>query len=427
MMNLSRLSTINTRIRALPLGLLTVVLLVAISALFPRHAVQDAVTYEPILEATLRRPMGYLAMAPISNVLDTLTLLSVRQHIALLLTIIVAYVVWWWFVGRAVLTAVPANRRWLRELARLGVGLVVLVAVYVGATLMPRPMAALDAGADIVAIDFHAHTKFSHDGRWNWEPEDVRAWHRDAGYDVAYITDHRTFEGARAAWANNSALSGEQVVMLPGIEVVWRGEHVNVLDADRTYRGLLNETLRDIDDGSLKMASTLPGNEPVLIQTLPGDLSQVVAASGPGTAGVRAIEVVDGAPRGLGQTRRERQRIVHLADSTNLALVAGSDSHGWGHAASGWTLMFVPQWRAMSPEQLATTISRALRGGGRASTHVVERYVADTDEGALVPFTVPVVAWGMFRTLEGDERIMWLAWSAAIYLLWRFRRKRRVT
>jgi hypothetical protein len=302
---------------------------------------------------------------------------------------------------------------------------VVLLAIYVGVTIMPRPMAELDAGADIVAIDFHAHTRYSHDGRWNWEPEDVRRWHGSAGYDVAYVTDHRTFDGARAAWANNPPYAGATTVLLPGIEVVWRGEHVNVLDADRFYRGLLNETLRDLDENALRLASALPGNEPVLIETIPGDVSKVVAAAGPGTAGVRAIEVVDGSPRGLGQSRRERQTIVHLADSTNLALVAGSDSHGWGHAAAAWTLMFIPQWRAMPPEQVAATISRALRGGGRASTRVAERYVANTESGIALPLTVPLVTWGMFRTLDGDERVVWLAWAAAMYLLWRVRRNRR--
>ena len=422
---MSRLPAFLHRFRALPFGLITIVLLVAVSALFPRHAVQDAATFARVTEVTLQKPMSYIAMAPVSNVLDTLTLLSARQHIALGVTLILGYLVWWWFVGRLSLARVAPARRALREVARLGVGLVVLIAIYVGVTIMRRPMAALDAGSDIVIIDFHAHTKFSHDGRWNWEPEDVRRWHRDTGFDVAYVTDHRTFEGARAAWANNPAFAGQNTVLLPGIEVVWRGEHVNVLDADRFYRGLLNETLRDVDESALTLASALPGNEPVLIETLPGKLSQAVPAAGPGTAGVRAIEVVDGAPRGLGQTRLERRQIIQLADSANLALVAGSDSHGWGHAASGWTLMFIPDWRAMQPDALAAAISRAIRGGGRQSTRVAERYVADTESGLALPFTVPLVTWGMFRTLDSDERVIWLVWSAAIYLLWRMRRVRR--
>ena len=386
---------------------------------------RDAATLGKVGEVTLGRPMSYLLLAPVSNVLDTLTLMSVHQHIALGLTVIVVYALWWWRVGRIGLTLVRPARRALREGARIGVGLVLLLALYAAMAIMPRPMAALEAGADILVVDFHAHTRFSHDGRPDWTPEDVRAWHRDAGFNIAYITDHRTFEGARDGWANNPSRAGDGTVLLPGIEVVWRGEHVNVLDADRMYRGIFNATRRDIDEPALVLASAIAGAEPVLIETIPGDLSKMVPATGPGTAGVRAIEIIDGATRGISQTRRERTRILQLADSFNLALVAGSNHHGWGHAAAGWTLIFLPQWRAASADELSIAISNVIRTGGRQSTRVVERYVADTERGVALPLTVPLVAWGMFRTLSRDERIVWLVWTLALYLIWRAASARR--
>ena len=386
---------------------------------------RDAATLGKVGEVTLGRPMSYLLLAPVSNVLDTLTLMSVRQHIAFGLTVIVVYALWWWRVGRVGLALVRPARRALREGARIGVGLVLLLALYAAMAIMPRPMAALEAGADILVVDFHAHTRFSHDGRPDWTPEDVRAWHRDAGFNIAYITDHRTFEGARDGWANNPSRAGDGTVLLPGIEVVWRGEHVNVLDADRMYRGIFNATRRDIDEPALVLASAIAGAEPVLIETIPGDLSKMVPATGPGTAGVRAIEIIDGATRGISQTRRERTRILQLADSFNLALVAGSNHHGWGHAAAGWTLIFLPQWRAASADELSIAISNVIRTGGRQSTRVVERYVADTERGVALPLTVPLVAWGMFRTLSRDERIVWLVWTLALYLIWRAAGARR--
>jgi predicted metal-dependent phosphoesterase TrpH len=390
-----------------------------ISAAASVDPVRDAVTLGRVTEASLRLPAGYLLLAPLSNVLDTLTLMSVRQHIAFVLTVIVVYAVWWWLAGREGLKRALPARRALRELARIGVGLVVLLALYSAAAVLPRPMARLDATTDVMAIDFHSHTRYSHDGRPDWTPDAVRQWHHEAGFDVAFITDHRTFEGARDAWANNPSTVGQGTVLLPAIEVVWKGEHVNVLDADRMYRGLLNTTLRDIDDQALTMVSMVPGAEPVLIETLPGDLSKVQAASGKGTAGVRAIEIVDGAPRGLGQTRAERERIIHLADSTNLALVAGSDNHGWGRTAAGWTLMYVPDWRSANPDALSKAIADVLRHGGRGSTKVVVRYVANTETGIALPFTAPLVGWGMLRALSTDERVVWLAWCLVAYLGWR--------
>ena len=407
------------------LGIALVALLVVISAVVPVDPIRDAVTLGHVNEASLGLPTGYRLLAPLSNVLDTLTLMSVRQHIAFVATVIVVYLLWWWFYGRRGLDKALPARRALRELARIGVGLVVLLALYGAVAVLPRPMARLDARTDVMAIDFHAHTRYSHDGRPDWTPEAVRQWHRDAGFDVAYITDHRTFEGARDAWANNPAAAGLGTVLLPAIEVVWKGEHVNALDADRMYRGMLNETLRDIDDEALKMVSAVPGAEPVLIETLPGDLSKVQAAKGRGTAGVRAIEIVDGAPRGLGQTRAERERIIHLADSTDIALVAGSDNHGWGRTAAGWTLLFIPQWRSETPDALSKGIAQVLRLGGRRSTRVVERYIANTESGIALPLTAPLVGWGMLRALSNDERVVWLAWCLLAYLGWRVLLARR--
>ncbi|HET9013390.1 MAG TPA: hypothetical protein VFN38_16315, partial [Gemmatimonadaceae bacterium] len=295
-------------------SLLALAILILGSAPFAIPPIRDAITLDQVAEATLRRPAGYLVMAPVSDVLDLLTLLSVRQHVALLLTLLLAYLLWWGLRGRVMPPSVSPARRAARVAARIGLAVLALVAVYFGGALLPRPMAALEVGPEIVAIDFHAHTRYSHDGRPDWTPEDVRDWHRDAGFAAAYVSDHRTFEGARDGWSNNPVLAGQGVSLLPAIEVVWKGEHVNVLDADRMYRGIFNATLRDIDEDALRLASAVPGNEPVLIETLPGDLSRMIPATGPRTAGVRALELIDGAPRGLGQGRRERMRLIKLAD-----------------------------------------------------------------------------------------------------------------
>ena len=422
----SRSARILARLRALPWLTLALVAVLVVSAAFPLDPLRDAGGGGPITEATLHRPAAYLLMAPISNVLDTVTLLGVRQHVALVVTLLLAWLGWWWWTRRAEDAEVARGRYAVRVAARVGIALVLLVGLYAAALVLPRPMASLETvGSAIVSVDFHTHTKYSHDGRPGWTAEDVRAWHRAAGYDVAWITDHRTFEGAREGWANNPSPAGQGTVLLPGIEVVWQGEHVNVLDADRMYRGIIDPALRDIDPDALRLASLVSGTEPVLIQTFPGVVDKVQPAKGPGTPGVRAIEIVDGAPRGLSQTRRERSRILDVADSANLALVAGTDSHGWGYTAPAWTLMILPGWREATPEQLSQGIATLLRLGGRGATKVVERYVADTERGIALPFTAPLVAWGMFRTLDFDERVVWFAWIAAITLLARVRVMRR--
>lgn len=367
-------------------------LVIALSAAFPTDAIVDAPTGLHVDEAQLARSIGYIALAPLSNVLDTITLLAVPQHIALVL----------WALGLVAL--------WQRKVLRVVACLVLLVLVYAAAAVLPRPMAQLSLNSpDILAIDFHTHTRYSHDGRSRWEPAKVREWHRAAGYDVAYVTDHATYVGAQEAVASNPANGADGTVLLPGIEAYYHGEHVNLLGAGQRFVGLTTADLVDIDSGALALASLISGSEPVLVETFPGRLSQAIPARGKGTAGVRAIELVDGSPRGLTQTRRDRQVIISYADQNNLALVAGSDNHGWGKAAPGWTLMRIPGWRGLTPDELDKQIERRLREGGRLSTRVVERRVPGLSTAGII-FGLPTIGWRMFTTMSGEERVMWVIW-----------------
>src|SRR5206468_4588219 len=131
---------------------------------------------------------------------------------------------------------------------------------------------------------------------------DVRSWHRAAGYDAVYISDHRTVQGAELGIADNPRAAGLGEMILQALEVGWRGEHVNILGANRVYKGLTTPDLRDVDEQALRLASFLRGREPLIIETFPGRLDRIVPSKGPGTPGIRAIEVIDGSPRGLDET-----------------------------------------------------------------------------------------------------------------------------
>jgi hypothetical protein len=399
----------------LPLKVTAVVL---VSALFRVNPIRDAATLGPVPEARLEIPVSYLALGPLLDLFDTITLLTVRQHVALVLTYLAAYALWrGWRAWRRRRT----NRRRapLRAAGREALGAAAAIAIlfvaYALMALAPRPMARLVViDPEVIAVDVHAHTRHSHDGRGGWESEDVRRWHEASGFHAVYVTDHRTFAGAEEGLGRNPRRAGEGTMVLSGLELVWRGERVNILGAGRTYRGLWDEAARDMDEDALILASMVTGREPVLVHTFPGDIERVIPAQGPGTAGVRAIEIIDGAPRGFTQTRRIRQQIVALADSANLALVAASNNHGWGRTAPGWTLLRVPGWRGMNADVLGMSIEGAIRESGRAATRVAERRVGETD-GRWTFATVPVVTWRMFTMLGTDQRVLWVAWA---WVLW---------
>ena len=424
--------------RRLPWLAIATTLVVIVSAAFVESPIRDAVTLGPVSEAHLELSAGYLAIAPFSDVLDTLSLLGVRQHIAVLISAIVLYALVRIWRARATVERRESARRLpvaVHESGFAAVFLLVLVLTYAVVALAPRPMAALasDISDVVLAVDFHSHTRYSHDGRPGWDPSDVRSWHRAAGFDVAYISDHRTVQGAEQGIADNPSAAGQGTMLLQALEVVWRGERVNILGAGRMYKGLTTPDLRDVDEQAISLASLFPGREPMVIETIPGNLGKIPLPQGPRTAGVRAIELVDGSPRGLDQTRIFRSRIVHLADSLDLALVAGTDNHGWGRAAPGWTLLAIPGWRGMASDSLALAIETALRVG-RSATKVVERRVAGELNGgnALeLTLTLPIVTWRMFTTLSVDERVMWVLWvwalvaAARLMVSWRRRGRLR--
>lgn len=159
---------------------------------FATEPIRDSVTFGSVGEGRLDVSPPYLSIAPISNILDTLTLLTVAQHIAIILTAILVFVAF-----RVVPVRKGRATTMRREVTASLFFLGGLLLTYALAALAPRPMAQfITSDGLVLAVDFHSHTKNSHDGRAGWTEDDVRAWHRAAGYDVAYITDHGSYEGA---------------------------------------------------------------------------------------------------------------------------------------------------------------------------------------------------------------------------------------
>ncbi|HEX4684416.1 MAG TPA: hypothetical protein VH277_16985, partial [Gemmatimonadaceae bacterium] len=176
---------------------LTLALLV--TAAFAADPIRDAVTGGSVDEMRLTAPASYFWMAPISTSFDTLTLLSIGQHVAVIL----------WAIGLFALVRVRRARHRPSTIRAevIAAGLLVLgiFFVYAAALLMPRPMAQLaSSDSNVLVTDFHAHTKYSHDGRPDWTEDDVRNWYSGAGFNAAYITDHQTYEGAERGIASNS-------------------------------------------------------------------------------------------------------------------------------------------------------------------------------------------------------------------------------
>jgi hypothetical protein len=419
----SPLTTPAWSLSRLPLLPIAASLAVSIAGAFATVPLRDAVTLHEVADVHLVKPFSYIVLAPLSDVLDALTLLSARQHIAVVLGLLGLWALWRFARPRG------TRRRWPMNVVSLITLLASIAAADAAAAYLPRPMAYLaSVDPDLLRIDFHSHTKGSGDARQRFSAERNREWHLAGGYDVAYVTDHGTLAEGERGLAKDPATGRDGVILLPGIEVSWDGEHVGLLGSERSSRGLLEAGLHDLDQRGLTIASRRDASAPIVIWNHPRDprLEKLPFATGATTAGVRAIEISNGAPHGMDLIRQKRQQIVALARRHNLALTSGTDNHGWGYAAPNWTLLRLRDWRGLSHDELATRIGTAIREGGFGATDVVERTTVDpgTSTAALAA-SVLMVPWRVLTTLSAGERLMWIVWTWAITGVGLRRRRQR--
>lgn len=384
------------------------------TGLIARPPIIDAVTRGEVAGVSFHRPASYAIIAPVSDIFDGLTLLSLPQVFATFGFVCVVA------AALRARSAISRRKRSLplfriRDHLRFAANIAgAIIAVSGLALVMPRPMSAIHAAdRDLITVDFHSHTSASHDGRPQFTPEENREWHRRAGFNVAYVTDHHTFAGAIAAGQANPALADDGTVLLPGLEYLDGPEHVIALGLDTRTT--------DPDPREWHPIYPSPGNAapagppPLLILSLPGNLDAIPAHESLGIARLAAVELSDGSPRGIEQAGGERTRIERLATLRGLSFVSGSDNHGWGRTAPAWTVMRIPGWRKMVPAAIDSAIRATLLTGKTGASTVVSRRLPPAASPLGVVFTGPELAWEIFRDIGWYERLSWIGWYSAAW------------
>lgn len=384
-----------------PLAISGILLITAVFSLPP---LVDVATAGSPLSASLGTPAVYDLFAPISNVLDALTLLSPAQYWA-------TFAIW------AICCVGTTSVGQLRTFGRLSAARTVRSAAgFLGGTIAvagimliaPRPMASLELNDhDLIAVDFHSHTEASHDGRAGFTAERSREWHRSSGFDAVYVTDHQTFDGALEAVKGNPTLAAKGAVLLPGVELRDGDEHLILIGVDPRRMKISSPDW----EGDAVAADGGPA-PPILLLSLPGDVLRIPPAEIHGPIKLAGIEASDGCPRGLAQAATERDSILAISARLGVALVSGSDNHGWGRAAPAWSVLRIPDWRSKTPAQLDIAIRQTLLARGAGAVQVVARRTAgpprDALQSALGGLGVGLV---MARTMSPTDRVSWVAWS----------------
>ncbi|HUF26066.1 MAG TPA: hypothetical protein VMM18_03695 [Gemmatimonadaceae bacterium] len=407
--------------RSRPLGLLLLTVVLAGSAMAGVAPLREADTLAPVPDVTLELPLGYVVLGPLSALLDALTLLALSQHYALWVILLGSFATW--RIARSRRRRSPGQRLAV-ELGAAALAAAVLFGVYAVMLLVPRPMAKLAVDdPDTVVLDFHSHTEASWDGRVRFDASRRRAWHREAGFHAAFVSDHRTFSAVSDAQYTNPVRAGEGTVLLSAVELRFAGTHINALGEEERYAPFSRDGR--LEESEIDSALAAGGRDPMLLLTIPAALDRLRPGLPGVRAGVWAVELTDGAPKGIEQSRRDRTRILHLADSLGLAVVSGSNHHGWGRAPGAWSLMKIPGWRGLHPDSLAALIEQKIRTERRSAVRVVERALpAPGPTQAALLLSVPAVVWRTIAGLSLSERIAWLAWLWGTHFLWRWLRRR---
>lgn len=359
---------------------LTLIALVLLSALDPLPPLVDAVSGTVPSDVDLVRPATYTLAAPLSDVLDALTFLTLERARTFLVAWAVVLAVWG--VARS-----GKGVSLLGRLALAALGPALLVLLGVAAVLLPRPVPRLvTADSSLSVIDYHAHTRASHDGRPGWTADALAAWHAAQGFDAAYVTDHNVIFNRPV---------DQPIRLLPGAEWSVYGQHVVALgDTTPIDRGPYNADAR----GMLALFGELHRQGAIGIASLPeywrnhwDDLDDFVKA------GVDGFEIVNCAPKAIGFPAPARARVLQLAAAHDLLVVGASDNHGWGKVTCVWNL------------------SSPSTHGFRAN-RVIARPIA-LAQGDWEPWTAAYTQpWLMLRSLSWSERSSWITWILVILI-----------
>jgi hypothetical protein len=367
----------------------------------------------------LSYPTVYVLFAPLFTLWDGVSMLSMSRLRGFLTGCAILYLAWrlWRVLWRRLAWSRSRPRRApVRGELTLLLGCLAGLALFVGAGLLwHRPMASLaGAGPDVVVFDVHSHSRVSHDVAGTlmggFDTEANLRWHRRAGFDAVFLTDHNTTAGLIA----HHGLP----VLCPGIEVsAWKAHIVLLGDSlpvdQRRYNSSLDallDLLRGSDSAyhALSLLS-LPEYE----RNHHDRLDTLIAA------GADGLEIVNASPKANEISRARRDSVIALARATNRFVVGASDSHGWGATSMVWNLMAAPGWAA-SGEAVCARVLTGLREGF-GSSRIVERHRLRADSrwpGWLTPIGV---VWETWRAMGWMLTVAWLGW---VWAMWGVARRR---
>jgi hypothetical protein len=384
--------------------------------------VARAVAAPPIADPTgaslptgleLSTPWIHLVLAPLFTLWDGTSMLSMGRLKGLVVGLVVLYAIWrvirFW-----------RHRRVLRELGYAVLALIgFLLFVLAGAT-WHRPMIGLSGAPEgMLVVDFHSHTNASHDVQGlmkGWDLEASRRWHRRAGFDAFFVTDHNTRNPVIGQAREDVPYACE------GIEIsAWRAHVVLLGNVDsidrRPYTTSLEGVLRLIEDASTRFDAISIASIPEYERNHWNNLEVFVAT------GLDGFEIVNASPKANELSRVRRDSVIALARRTNRIVVGVSDQHGWGATSMVWNLVPLGGGQPHDQSPCPRILGR-LRTAGFEAVQVVERHRLRAEAWWPAWLTPVGLVWETWRGMGWPLTLGWLAWAWAWAMILHLRRRR---
>ncbi len=410
--------------RRFPFTPVTITLGIVAARLLRVNPLSDPVGHPLPASLHLAFPAPNLIAAPLFDLWDSVSMLSMSRLIWFTGSVLIFFVLW---------RVVAAFRRrrgepdagpplgLIRETGVTVLFLAVFAAFITIGLIWHRPMAALrGAPADAIVVDFHSHTNASHDVSGTlmkgYSPEANRRWHARAGFDATFITDHNTVGGLPSSTTMPSL-----PLLCPGIEVsAWRA-HIVLLGTrspvDRSpYTDSLGGVLQLLRESERKFGGITIASLPEYEKNHWENLEALIAA------GLDGFEIVNASPRANEMTEAHREHVITLARAHDLLLVGVTDNHGWGATVMSWNLVQVEGWRE-NPGLACGRLVQRLETGGTEAVQIIERRHLRTDSGWPMVLTPLGVLWESWRSSNPFQVLSWLSWTWGVTMLLRRRRE----
>jgi len=281
--------------------------------------------------------------------------------------------------------------------------------------LFPPPQCRLKGtNPDEIFMDLHSHTLYSHDGLVTSERS--LKWHLEAGFHAWAVTEHDWIGGSPAIQREMLMKKDIDALVIPGMEISFQDVHLNLLGIEKCFNISGYKSI-----GELVKAVHLQEGA-VILPHFWTERKSPFSMEDLSAAGVDGFEIAGSASVPLAP--EVQKDIVSFCRRKGVAMVSGTNWHGWRNFCGSWTGFNAPGWKQMDCESREKMVINALRKRNNTDFRVVGYAVRlpSTASQFFEPFT------GFLRyffSLTIWQKLSWIFWAVIIYFFFKHVKNRR--